>query len=241
MTEPTGSPDPRGSAAAEPGPAEPGPDVGAPTPRPPLSGPVGRDNGTAGRSAATDREPPTASDRPIGLLRCGGFGSALARVARVAGERSAGVKGRTSRVPFRLSSTWMNSSPSTAGSPTRRTRPVPPSGNCADLLMATRTILPSSSFRRTASTSIGIGGGVRRRGGIPVILPLRSDTAAADGDPGNVGLERRQGKPEAIVSGARRAGLQGTRRVRRRWHHLRLGVGRKHVCSGSALGCRSVS
>ena len=187
MTEPTGSPDRPGSAAAESGsgllrvsmlcPAE--------------FGSAGRDDLGAERSAATDREPPEVSVRPVGLLRCGGFGLALARVARVAGERSAGVKGRTSRVPFRLSSTWMNSSPSIVGSPTRRTRPVPPSGNCADLLMATRTILPSSSFRRTASTSIGIGGGVRRRGGIPVILPPWSDTAAADGDPGNVGLQRR--------------------------------------------------
>jgi hypothetical protein len=66
--------------------------------------------------------------------------------------------------------------------------------------------LPSSSFRRTASMSIGIGGGVRRRGGIPVILPPRSDTAAADGDPGNVGLERRHGKLEAAVSGSKTCG-----------------------------------
>ena len=41
-----------------------------------------------------------------------------------------------------------------------------------------------------------------------MILPLRSDTAAADGDPGNVGLERRHGKPEAIVSGSEACGVQ---------------------------------
>ena len=197
MTEPSGSPDPPGSAAGDPGPAEIGLAVGASTPR------------------------------PIGLVRCGGLGSALARAARVAGERSAGVKGRTSLVPFRLSSTWMYSSPSTAGSPTRRTRPVPPSGNCADLLMATRTILPSSSFRRTASMSIGIGGGVRRRGGIPVILPPRSDTAAADGDPGNVGLERRHGKLEAAVSGSEACGDERDPERTEALAPLQVGVGRE--------------
>ena len=49
-----------------------------------------------------------------------------------------------------------------------------------------------------------------------MILPLRTDTAAADGDPGNVGLERRRGKLIAAVSGSEACGDERTRNVRRR-------------------------
>jgi hypothetical protein len=134
---------------------------------------------------------------------------------RVAGVRSAGIKGRMSRIPFRLSSTWTNSSPSTAGSPTCRTLPVAPSGNCADLLMPTRTILPPASFRRTPSISTGIGAGARRRGGMRVILPPAADSGADSRRRGSANYLSRlciDGQPGLRQAGYRcrlhRAGIQ---------------------------------
>ncbi len=85
-------------------------------------------------------------------------------------------------MPLRLSSTCTYSSPSVCGLPTLRTLPVPPSGNCAERLMPTRTILPSASFRRTASISMGGGAVARRRGGIVRSLHRRP-TATSAGEP----------------------------------------------------------
>ena len=98
---------------------------------------------------------------------------------RVAGVRSDGVKGSTSLVPFKLTSTWMNSSPSVAGSPIFRTRPVAPSGNCADREIPTLIVFPTASADRSAPTSIGTGASAaRRRGGMAMILPPSNDSGA---------------------------------------------------------------
>ena len=60
-----------------------------------------------------------------------------------------------------------------------------------------------------------------------MILPPRSDTAATDGDPGNVVLERRRGKLEAAVSGSEACGDERDPERTEALAPLQVGVGRE--------------